>query len=192
MSHFDNQFVHKPLVQVKIYGVTVGLYPVLDASMPAAEREHGFHVTKNNLLASNLTPRQLLNALGQKTGQGTVVDGEIAGFLRHFNDHWRNFRNLTILSWHDFAGAIMNNTTTPGDSSVLLPVQDRIIADCRQQDIKFVCVQASVDYSYSVRGIQPLRLNFYIELLPQSTTALTNGNNQAYTLVTYSGPAHLN
>ena len=55
--------------------------------MTAVERAHGFHATKNNLLAANLAPRQVLNALGQQTGQGTVVDREIAGFLRHFNDH---------------------------------------------------------------------------------------------------------
>jgi hypothetical protein len=54
--------------------------------MSAAERAHGFHVNKNNLLAANLAPRQILNALGQQTGQGTVVDGEIAGFLCHFHD----------------------------------------------------------------------------------------------------------
>jgi len=114
MSHFDNQFVHKQLTQVKIYGVTVGLYPVLDATMSAAERADGFHVTKNNLSAANLTPRQLLNALGQQTGQSTVVDREIASVLRHFHDHWRSFRNLTILSWHNSTGATMNNTRSPG------------------------------------------------------------------------------
>ena len=74
-------------MQVKISGISVSLYPTPDALMTAAERAHGFHVTKNNLLAANLAPRQVLNALGQQTGQGTVVDGEIAGFLRHFNDH---------------------------------------------------------------------------------------------------------
>jgi hypothetical protein len=74
MSQLDVQFVHKPLVQVKIYGVSVSLYPVLDASMSAAKRAHGFHVIKNNLLAENLTPRQSLNALGQQTGQSTIVD----------------------------------------------------------------------------------------------------------------------
>ena len=106
MSHYGNQFEHKQLVQVKIYGQTVALYPALDATMSAAERAHGFHVTQNNLTAASLTPRQLLNALGQQTGQSTVVDGEIAGVLCHFDDHWRNFRNLTILSWHNSTGAM--------------------------------------------------------------------------------------
>ena len=190
MAHLDVHFVHKPLVQVKTYGVSVSLYPVLDASMSAAERAHGFHVIKNNLLAANLTPQQLLNALGQQTGQSAVVDGAIAGFLRHFHDRWRNFRNLTILSWHDSAGAIINNTTTPGDTSILLPVQNGLLVNCRQQDIMFVRVQVAVDYSYAIRGVAPVRLDFYIEL-PQTSTAMINGGGVAYTLVTYSGPADL-
>ena len=106
MFHFDVHFVHKPLEQVKIYGVSVSLYPVLDSTISAAERADGFHVIKNNLLAANLTPRQLLNAMGQQTGQSAVVDGSIAGYLWHFHDHWRNFRNLTVLSWHNSAGTI--------------------------------------------------------------------------------------
>ena len=74
MSNLDVQFVHKPLVQVKVHGVSANLYPVLEATMSTAERAHGFHVIKNNLTAANLTPRQMLNALGQQTGQGTVVE----------------------------------------------------------------------------------------------------------------------
>ena len=99
MSYYDMQFIHKPLVQVKIGSISVSLYPMPDALVSAAERAHGFHVNKNNLLAANLAPHQVLNALGQQTIQGTVVDRKIAVLLRHFNDHWHNFLNLTILSW---------------------------------------------------------------------------------------------
>jgi len=190
MSHLDMHFVHKPLEQVKIHGVSVSLYPVLTPDMSAAERAHGFHVIKNNLIAANLTPRQLLTALGQQTGQSAVVDGAIAGYLRHFQDHWRNFRNLSVLSWHNSAGTIINNTTTAADPTALLPIQNGPLADCRQQDIMFVRVQVSVDYSYSIRGVSPVRLDFFIEL-PQTSTAMVNGVGGAYTLVTYSGPADL-
>jgi hypothetical protein len=119
-----------------------------------------------------------------------VVDGEIAGFLRHFNDHWRYFRNLTILIWHNSTGAIMNNTATAADSLILLPVQNGVLADCWQQDVRFVRVQVSVDYSYSIPGVSPLRLDFYIEL-PQESRAMTNGGGQAYNLTTYVGQADL-
>jgi hypothetical protein len=190
MSYHDVHFVHKPLEQVKIHGVSVSLYPVLTPTMSAAERAHGFHVIKNNLIAANLMPCQLLTALGQQTGQSAVVDGAIAGYLRHFHDHWRNFCNLTVLSWHNSAGTIINNTTTAADPAVLLPILNGNLADCRQQDIMFVRVQVTVDYSYSIRGVSPVRLDFYIEL-PQTSTAMVNGAGGAYTLVTYSGPADL-
>jgi len=190
MSHLDVHFVHKPLEQVKIHGISVSLYPVLTPTMSAAECAHGFHVIKNNLIAVNLTPRQLLNALGQQTGQSAVVDGAIAGYLWHFQDHWRNFRNLSVLRWHNSAGTIINNTTTAADPAVLLPIQNGPLADCRQQDIMFVKVQVSVDYSYSIRGVSPVRLDFYIEL-PQTSTVMVNGIGGAYTLVTYLGPADL-
>ena len=138
MSYHDMQFIHQPLVQVKIGGISVNLYPMLNALMSSAKRAHVFHVNKNNLLAANLTLRQVLNALGKQTGQGTVVDGKIAGFLGHFNDHWHNFQNLTILSWHNFAGTIMNTTTTQAYASVLLPIQNGVLANCWQQDVPFI------------------------------------------------------
>jgi hypothetical protein len=190
MSFSDHQFVHKPLVQVKVACVTVSLYQVLDSSMSAAERAHGFHVIKNNLLVVNLTPRQLLNAVGQQTGQSKVVDGDIAAYLQHFVDHWRNFWNLRILSFHDSTGAVMNTTTLAEDPSVLKPIQNGVYANCRSADVTFARVQVNVDYSYAIRGVHPLRLDFYIEL-PQTSTNLTNGLNQPYTLVTYAGPADL-
>jgi len=122
MANRDMQFTHKALVQVKVAGVAFSLYPVLDDTITSAERAHGFHVNKSNLMATHLTPRQiLLNAMGQQTGQSAVVEGAIAGLLRHFQDHWNNFPNLTIVSWHDSTGAIIHNTTTDGDSSILLP-----------------------------------------------------------------------
>ena len=76
-SNYDIQFVHKALVQVKIGGIAVSLYPVLDDTMSAPECAYGFHVNKTNLLAASLMPQQVLNALGQQTRQSAVVDGAI-------------------------------------------------------------------------------------------------------------------
>ena len=161
----DMQFVHKPLVQVKIGGIAVMLYPMLDDDMKTPESAHAFQVNKSNLQAvGNLTPRQILTAMGLQTRQSAVVDGAMASFLRHFHDHWRNFTNLTIMSWHDSAGTIINNTTLAIDPAVLLPIVNGPLAACRQQDVHFVRVQVSVDYSYAIRGVLPLRLDFYIEL----------------------------
>ena len=159
MANREMQFTQKALVPVKVSGISVTLYPLLDASMSAAERAHGYHVCKSNLIASPLPPRQILNAMGQQTGQSAVVEGAVAGLLRHFQDHWMNFRNLTIISWHDSTDTVINNTTVEGDPSILLPIQNGALASCRQPDVKFVRVQVSVDYSYTLRGVSPIRLS---------------------------------
>ncbi len=65
-----------------------------------------------------------------------------------------------------------------------------MLADFWKQDVWFVQVQVSIDYSYSKSGVSPLGLNFYIEL-PQETCAMVNGGGVAYTLTTYVGPANL-
>ena len=70
----------------------------------------------------------------------------------------------------------MLNTATAADSAILLPVQNGVLANCRQQDVRFVRVQVSVDYSYRSPGVTPLRLDFYIEL-PQESRAMINGGD---------------
>jgi len=159
MATREMQFTHKALVSVKV--------GVFDASMSSAERAHGFHVCRSNLTAAPLSPHQILNAMGQQTGQSAVVEGSVAGLLRHFQDHWTNFRNLTIVSWHDSPGTIINNTTVAGDPSILLPIQNGALANCRQPVVKFVRVKVAVDYSYTLRGVSPICLDFYVEL-PQT------------------------
>ena len=54
----------------------------------------------------------------------------------------------------------------------------------------FVRVQVSIDYSYAIRGVSPIRVDFYVEL-SQSSTAMDNGGGVAQTLVMYAGPADL-
>ena len=67
-----------------------------------------------------------------------------------------------------------------GNPSVLLPIQNGPVNQCRQQDVKFVRVQVSVDYTYTLQGVSPIRLDFYVEL-PQTSTPMTNGAGNAYT-----------
>jgi hypothetical protein len=74
MANREMQFTQKALVPVKVSGISVTLYPLLDASMTAAERAHGFHVCKSNLLASPLPPR---GCLGRRVAL-TVVRAAVA------------------------------------------------------------------------------------------------------------------
>jgi hypothetical protein len=81
------------------------------------------------------------------------------------------------------------------DPAILLPVQDGVLVDCRKKDVKFVCVQLTLDFSPLVNvttqaGPTILRAEYYIEL-PQMSRQLLNGTGTAYNLLTFHGPGDL-
>ena len=86
MSSYEMQFIHRPLVQVKISGISVSVYPTPDALMTAAERAHGFHATKNNLLAANLAPRQVLTLWGSRpVKEPWLTERELVSYATSMN-----------------------------------------------------------------------------------------------------------
>ena len=102
---------------------------------------------------------------------------------------------MTILSFHNVKGDIVPDTMDAGDPAILLPVQDGILADCRKKDVKFVCVQLTLNFSPLVNvttqaGPTILRVEYYIELL-QMLRQLLNGTGTAYNLLTFHGPKNL-
>ena len=88
----------------------------------------------------------------------------------------------------------MTTTTDATDPSVLLPVVDGALANCRKKDVKFVRVQLMIDYAPLVNanplGAMVLRTEYYIEL-PQTSVQVRDGAGTAYNLLTFHGPADL-
>jgi hypothetical protein len=83
----------------------------------------------------------------------------------------------------------------PGDTSILLPVQDGNIADCRAAGVKFVRVQLDLDFADLTIAANPapnvvLWGEYYIQL-PQNSRNLTNNAGAAYTLTSWIGTADL-
>jgi hypothetical protein len=138
--------------------------------------------------------RLILDAMGAQLNCPAIVDGLITDFLSFFDKRWYNFDNLTIQSFHDSSGAVINNTTTVANASILLPVQDGAIPNCRQPDVRFVRVLCTINFANLITvpdaGVTVLRISFYIEL-PQSTQAMTNGHDHAYNLTSWLGAADL-
>jgi hypothetical protein len=133
----------------------------------------------------------MLTALGHQIGQETSVQGEISDFLHRFETTWSDFSQLSILSFHDSVGDVIDNTTTAADDSVLLPIQNGAVLQCRSPDIRFVYVRADIDYSDKIdSGVSTFRTEYFIEL-PHDTNNMTNGAGNAYTLTTFSGPDDL-
>ncbi len=85
-----------------------------------------------------IDPRMMLDTLGAQLNLSVIVDGVLGNWNRHFCCNWCNFANLTILSFHNNAGAQVNNTTTATNSAVLLPVIDGAVTAYWKQHIRFV------------------------------------------------------
>jgi hypothetical protein len=104
-------------------------------------------------------------------------------------------QKLTILSFHNIKGNIVPDTMDAGEPTILLPVQDGVLADCRKKDVKFVRTQLMLDFSPLVNvttqaGPTILQAEYYIEL-PQMSRQLLNGTGTAYNLLTFHGPGDL-
>jgi hypothetical protein len=163
--------------------------------MPPHEHAHAFHINKTALAAQNIGIRLQLDALGTQLNLSATVDGTINNWFPFFYDSWFDFLRLTILSFHNVKGDIVPDTTDPGNPTILLPVQDGILSDCRKKDIKFVRIQLTLDFSPLVNatptaGPTILRVEYFIELL-QTSRQLTNGTGSAYTLLTFHGISDL-
>jgi hypothetical protein len=131
------KFVPQTLEPVQIDKMTVNLYPVVNSTMKPPERAHAFQINKTALAAPGIDRRVMLDTLGAQLNLSAIDDGVLGDWTRHFQRAWCNFDNLTILSFHNDAGAQVNDTTA-ADSAVLLPVVDGPVADCRKKNIRFV------------------------------------------------------
>jgi hypothetical protein len=166
-------FAPRLLVQVRIGPATIGLYPVVYPSMPPQEHAHAFHINKTALAAQNINIRLQLDALGMQLNLSATVDGTINDWFRFFYDSWFDFSKLTILSFHNVKGNIVQDTTDAADPMILLPVQDGVLSDCRKKEVKFVHVQLTLDFSplvdaNPIAGPTILRAEYYV--LHQTST----------------------
>ena len=111
-------FVPQALEPVQIDKMTIKLNPVVDSTMKLPERTHGFQINKTALAAPGINHRGMLNTLSAQFNLSAIVDGVLSDWTCHFQRAWCNFNNLTILSFHNNAGAQVNDTTA-ADSAVL-------------------------------------------------------------------------
>jgi hypothetical protein len=187
-------FALHSMVPVRVGLTTISLYPVVDPTMQPHKRAHAFHINKTDLSAQNIGLWLQLDALGTQLNLSTMVNGTINDWFCFFYDSWFDFSKLTILSFHNVKGDIINDTTKAADPAILLPVQDGNLVNCCKKDVKFVRVQLTIDYSTFVNvnsaGPTILQADYYIEL-PQTLRQLLNGQHTTYNLLTFHGPSNL-
>ena len=77
--------------------------------------------------------------------------------LQYFQDNWYDFNRLTILSFHNVKGNIILGTISGADLTILLPVLNGNVANCRKKDKKFTSLgfrerEPSLSRSQAVKG----------------------------------------
>ncbi len=103
-----------------------------------------------------------------------------------------DFAHLTILSSHRSNGDKIDDTTLAANPQVLLPIMNGAVAGCQKQDVKFVCVQCTLNFTTAVGliTIYPYPAStticalYYIEL-PQGSHTLMNGAGAPYNLLSF-------
>jgi hypothetical protein len=127
--------------------MTVKLYPQIRPAMKIWERAYAFQIAKTSLTNLPAELKLIINAFGTQLNASSTTKGIISDFKRHFYDCWMSFNNLMILSFHNWASNIINNTMTPTNPQILLPVQDGNLANCRSQGVRFVRVRCVMDFA---------------------------------------------
>jgi hypothetical protein len=139
-------FAPLKLVDMAVSHVSVKLYPRITATMPVYERAHAFQVNKTAL--TNLPGMDfglVLDAFGTQLNSSSTVEGLISDWQRFLKEQWMDFNHHAILFFHKSNGERIVNTTVAGHPEILLLVINGSINACRQQDVKFVRVQCSLD-----------------------------------------------
>jgi hypothetical protein len=179
------------LVDVHVGRMTVKLYPKIGPAMQIWERAHAYQINKTALTNLPTDLKLIIDAFGAQLNASLTTEGIISDFKQYFYDPWMSFNNLTILSFHDSAGNIINDMMSTTNPQILLPVQNGNLANCRSQGVIFVWIQCVLDFASLVTAApypisMILWVTYYIEL-PQALRAMTNGAGAAYNLVSFLG-----
>jgi hypothetical protein len=156
----------------------------------APKRAHAFQVRKTALAVSGINRHAMLDTLGAQLSLSVTVDGTLGNWDCHFNCNCCNFAHLSILLFHNDAGAQVFDTVTVADSAVLLPFQDGAAANCRWANIKFAHVQLFC----TCHPPASWQHHPFHQVLHQASTGLLQHDcclNHAYCCTTFLGPGDL-
>jgi hypothetical protein len=67
-----------------------------------------------------------------------TIKSSLANWECKLARNWFNFANLTIITWYNAHGAIINGTTTVYDTSIFLSIQNGAANQCLAEGLKHV------------------------------------------------------
>ena len=139
-------FIPRDLVTVMVGRHSTTCHPKVEAKIPVHERTFVYQVAKSALESLPVVIRLIIEAMVMQLNCNATADGLIYNWKSVLDEGWYNPALLQILSFHNSAGSKILDTNTNADASVLLPVVDGALANCRKSDIRFVRVQITLDY----------------------------------------------
>ncbi len=86
--------------------------------MSDPEKALGYQQNHAALAGANLDQWAHNLALAERLDLMLTAESSLADWERKLSRNWYNFANLTIISWHNACGGIINNTTVADDPSV--------------------------------------------------------------------------
>jgi hypothetical protein len=122
------RFVPRAAKAVAIRRTSVSLYLKVDASMSDPEKALAYQQNWAALADADLDQRARILALAERLDLMHTAESSLVDWERRLTKNWFNFANLTIISWHNAQGGVINNTTVADNPSVLLPVQNGVAA----------------------------------------------------------------
>jgi hypothetical protein len=187
-------FIPRDLVLVMVGRHSTNVYPKVEAKMPVYKCAFAYQVAKSALESLPINIRLIIKAMAMQLNCNATADGLMYNWKSVLEEGWYNPELLQILSFHNSAGNEVADMTTIADASILLPVVDVILANCRKPDVCFIRIQITLEYAalFAAGHTVPTSIKsmYYIELLI-TTIPLTNGAGGAYNLTTYHGPGDL-
>ena len=98
--------------------------------MSNPEKALAFQHNRTALAGADLDQHARILTLADQMNLMLMAEAGLADWECKLSKNWSNFQYLQILLWHDEKGTRINNTAIPGNSSILLPVQEGNIVDC--------------------------------------------------------------
>lgn len=157
------------------------------------ERAISFYSTSGKLAAAakEISAQGRINALATNCNLNHISELNLHTLFGSYADQLFDPSKWKIISFHNQAGARLNQSVTTGDSQILKPVGDHVTdwaANTRRQgDISFVQVRATIDLSSITKDpSSKYSLDTFIEL-PQEDFLIKDGTGADLTVHTYLG-----
>ena len=97
-------------------------YPKYKHGWAIAERAYTFYVNINEIEAIPTNAHLQIDIFVTQLNQSDLANGLKYEWICQITNNWLNMAYLSIISFHNSSGAVLNNVTIALDDEILLPV----------------------------------------------------------------------